>query len=216
MKNKIEGNLLVFTLKRTYKFASNSFKIDHKMKLRAKKNDDDDAYYVDNLADEEKLHNSLEGAPPVMQELRRATNEIIVNRARKEGDYVVKVAVANKSPKARIRGYATFYSCIKGSTLPELEEKLGFKKDALKEHGIHLYQIDGSAINTENIAPRGNTDWSGGASPRDLYNLSQELGKDVKYHKDYPKSTSPIIQFVILEEIPCLRKPRRIEPGEVV
>jgi hypothetical protein len=178
--------------------------------------DDDGAYYVVNKADYELGLNSVRGAPKIVQELRRETIGIILREAKKPGEQVVKVAMASRPPSPTVRGYATFLRFLSGSDLPELERKLGFKSGALQSAGAYVYHVDSLALNTNNIAPRGSSDWSAGVTPRDLHNLSQQHGMNVGYHRDYPPATQPIFQFTILEPVPFLGPPRFIKIGESV
>lgn len=186
------------------------------MHLKVEKYNDEDAYYAVNLADYDASLNSTNGFPEIMKELRQATLEIILRQARKPGQSAVKVAVGARPPTAKIKGYATFLRFIKGCTLSEMEQRLGFKSGVLQEHGAYIYKVDGFSLNTENIAPRGNTDWSAGITPRDLYNLSQESGKLVGNHRDYPSATKPIFQFQIIKDVPYVGEPRFIKPGSEV
>jgi len=186
------------------------------MTAKAVKYDDDDAFYAANMADCDVGLNSTVGLPEIIKELRQATNEILIRQARKFGECAVKVTVGSKPPPAKVRGYATFLSLIKRSSLSELEMKLGFKSGALQSHGAYVFQVDGLALKTDNVAPRGNTDWSAGLTPRDLYTLSKMSGAAVGYHRDYPSATQPILQFVILAEVPFIGAPRFVMAGEVV
>ena len=186
------------------------------LKANAIKYDDDDALYAVNMADRDVNLNSTAGLPDIMKELRQDTNEILVRQAQKSGQSAVKIAVGGKPPTAKIRGYATFLSFIKGSDLPELEQKLGFKSGVLQLHGAYVYHVDGLALTTSNIAPRGNTDWSAGLSPRDLYVLSNAIGAPVGYHREYPPAAKPIPQFIILAEVPFIGPPRFVKLGDVV
>ena len=183
------------------------------MKLSKVKYDDEDAYYAVNLADYDAKLNSTDGAPEIIKELRRATNEVILRQAKKEGQRVVKVGVGTKPPTAKVRGYATFLSFIKGSGLADLERKLGFRAGVLQQHGAYIYHVDGLSLNANNIAPRGNTDWSAGVTPRDLDTLSKESGVSVGNHRDYPSATKPVLQFAILEEVSYVGEPVFIKPG---
>lgn len=186
------------------------------MSLDIKRYDDEDAWYVVNRADYERELKSVMDAPAALQEIRRATNEIILRHARQPGRSVVKVASAAYQPKPKVRGYATFFHLIQGCTLPTLEDRLGFRRGTLKSHGVYLYTVDSLALNELNIAPRGNTDWSGGVTRRDLHNLSQQHGKKVDYHRDYPAAKDPILQFIILEEVPFIGALRLIGPDQTI
>jgi len=186
------------------------------MKLGIGKYDDDDSYYVVNKADHDVGLNSVAGGPKIIEELRQATNEIILRQARLPGQYVVKISVAINPPKPKVRGYTTFLHLIQGRSLPDLENTLGFRPGVLQQNGAYLYVIDSLALNQSNIAPRGNTDWSAGVSPRDLDNLSKAHGTEIKHHRDYPPAKNPIIQFVLLSEVPFLGAVRLIKPGEIV
>jgi hypothetical protein len=179
--------------------------------------DDDAAFYVVNKADYDAALNALDdGAPDIMKELRRDTIDIILRNARKAGEQVVKVSMATRPPATKVKGYATFLRFIQGSSLAQLEGKLGFRSGALQTGGAYVYHVDPLALNASNIAPRGNSDWSAGVSPRDLHNLAQKTGKDVGYHKSYPPAAQPIIQFAILDEVPFLGAPRFIKKGDTV
>jgi hypothetical protein len=186
------------------------------MGLSLAKYDDDDAYYVVNKADYEVRLNSVDGAPEIIQELRRETIEIILRQARTAGEQVVKVAMGSRPLSATVKGYATFLRFLNGSDLADLEKKLGFKAGVLQSGGAYLYHVNPLSLNTRNIAPRGNTDWSAGVTPRDLHNLSQTHGVSVGYHRNYPPAVQPIFQFAILEPVPFLGQPRFIKLGETV
>jgi hypothetical protein len=187
------------------------------MTLTIAKYDDDAAFYVVNEADYHPHLNALDaGAPDIMKELRRETIDIILRNARKADDHVVKVAMGSRPPAPRVKGYATFLRFLQGAGLAELEEKLGFKTGVLQASGAYVYTIDPLALNADNIAPRGNTDWSAGVTPRDLHNLSVKEGKPVGYHRDYPAAKQPIIQFAILEPVPYLGAPRFLRAGDTV
>lgn len=172
------------------------------MKLSIGKYDEDDAYYAVNNADYDVGLNSTSADPDIIKELRRASNDIILRQAKVPGQFAVKVSAGLNPPRAKVRGYATFLHFIQGSNLAELEQKLGFKSGVLQQNGAHIYLIDALSLQQGNIAPRGNTDWSGGMSPRDLATLSEQHGKAVANHRDYPPATRPIIQFAVLEEVP--------------
>ena len=187
------------------------------MTLTVAKYDDDAAFYVVNEADYQPHLNALDaGAPDIMKELRRETIDIILRNARKTGEQVVKVAMGSRPPAPKVKGYATFLRFLQGSGLAELEERLGFKTGALQRSGAYVYHIDPLTLKAENVAPRGNTDWSAGVTPRDLHNLSLKAGKPVAYHRDYPPAKQPIIQFAILEPVPYLGAPRFIKAGDTV
>jgi hypothetical protein len=186
------------------------------VKLKFEKYKNEDAYYAINLADRNIFLNSVTEDIEIIQNLRRATNEIILRQAREAGQQVVKVGVGDRPPTAKVMGYATFLSFVRGSSLSELEQKLGFKTGVLQYFGAYIYQVDGLSLNTTNIAPRGNTDWSAGITPRDLFNLSKEGGVAVGNHKDYPAATMPIFQFAILEEVPVVGVPRFIKSSGMV
>ena len=186
------------------------------MSLEIAKYDDVDSYYVVNKADYDAGLNLTADAPAIIQELRQATNEIILRQARLPDRCAVKISVAINPPRPRVRGYATFLHLIQGCSLPDLESVLGFRSGVLQQNGVYLYVIDALSLNQSNIAPRGNTDWSAGVTPRDLYNLSKAHGVEVKYHRDYPSATNPIAQFIILSDVPFLGSVRHIKPGEVV
>jgi hypothetical protein len=183
--------------------------------LSTAKYDDDEAYYVVNNADYDIGLNSTAGDPEIIQELRRATNDIIIRQAKMPGRFAVKIAAGLNQPRTTVKGYATFLHLIQGSSLAELEQQLGYKSGALQRNGAYVYLVDGLALNQNNIAPRGNTDWSAGVSPRDLDNLSKAAGKEIGYHRDYPAASKPIIQFVILEPVPHVGI-RFILPGGAV
>jgi hypothetical protein len=185
------------------------------VKLSIAKYDDDDAYYAVNNADYNAGLNSTRGDPDIIQELRRATNDIIIRQAKVPGQFAVKVSAGLNQPRAKVRGYATFLHFIQGSSLTELEQKLGFKSGVLQQNGAYIYLIDALSLHQNNIAPRGNTDWSAGLSPRDLATLSEHHGKQVAYHRDYPAATRPMIQFAILEEVPHVGI-RFVSPGRLV
>jgi hypothetical protein len=187
------------------------------MSLTIAQYDDDAAFYVVNKADYEAGLNALgDDAPDIMKELRRETTEIILRTARKAGEQVVKVSMGTRPPATKVKGYATFLRFIQGGSLAELERRLGFRSGALQTGGAYVYHLDPLALNASNVAPRGNSDWSAGVTPRDLHNLSQKTGKDVGYHKNYPPAAQPIIQFAILEEVPVLGAPRFIKQGDTV
>ncbi|MEX8520310.1 MAG: hypothetical protein AB3X44_17530 [Leptothrix sp. (in: b-proteobacteria)] len=186
------------------------------MKLEIAKYDDDDSYYAVNKADYDAGLNSVANDPAIIQELRHATNEIILRHARLPGKFAVKISVALNPPRAKVRGYATFLHLVQGCSLSDLENTLGFRSGVLQQNGAYLYVIDALALNQNNIAPRGNTDWSAGISPRDIDNLSKAHGKTVQHHRNYPAASKPIIQFALLEEVPILGPVRLIKPGEVV
>jgi hypothetical protein len=186
------------------------------MRVDAAKYDDDDAYYAVNLADYDAQLNSTAGAPEIVKELRKSTVEILLAHAKKADQQVVKVAIGSKPPAPKVRGYATFLQFVVGSTLGELEQKLGFRTGVLQAHGAYIYHVNEHALNDRNIVPRGNTDWSAGVSPRDLHNLSRQSGVPVGYHRDYPAATIPIIQFCILEPVPYVGQPRFVKPGQTV
>ena len=186
------------------------------MKLNIKKYDDDDAFYVVNEADYDLSLNSTKGDPAIIQALRRETIDILLRTARAPEENVVKVAMGSKPPANKVKGYATFLRFLEGSDLAELERRLGFKENVLQAGGAYVYKINPSLLNPGNIAPRGNTDWPGGVSPRDLYNVSQKHGVKVAYHRSYPPASSPIIQFVILEPVPVLDSPRFLTTGQAL
>ncbi|WP_207000299.1 hypothetical protein [Trinickia mobilis] len=175
----------------------------------SKRYDHEDAYYA-------VIVDDLLGAPDALIELRRATNELILLHARRAGQQVVKVVAGDLPPRKTVKGYVTFLECIVNSRLQELEQKLGFKSGALQRYGAYLYNADALSLNVENIAPRGNTDWSGGVTPRDLFTLSEKMGADVGYHRDYPRAIHPIFQFEILKDVPIIGAPRFIVPNGVV
>lgn len=181
-----------------------------------KKYEDEDSSYAVNKADYDAGLNSVANAPMALQEFRKATNEIILRQAALPGRFAVKISVALSQPKSKVRGYATFLHLIQGRSLSELENTLGFRAGVLQKYGAYLYVIDVLALNPGNIAPRGNTDWSAGITPRDLDNLSTAHGKEVKYHQNYPPAKNPVIQFVLLAEVPTLGSVRHIKQGEVV
>lgn len=186
------------------------------MILDIKRYDNDDAFYAINRADYERELNSVLDAPAALQEFRRATNEIILRQARRSDRSVVKVAAASLPLRASVRGYATFLHLLNGCTMQMLEDRLGFRPGSLQTAGVYLYTVDSFALNESNIAPRGNTDWSAGITPRDLHNLSRQHGNEVGYHREYPAAKDPIIQFIILEEVPYVGTIRCIRPGETV
>lgn len=186
------------------------------MKLGTEKYDDDDSCYAVNKADYDAGLNSVVNDPAAIQELRHATNEIILRQARLPGRFVVKISVALNQPKQKVRGYATFLHLIQGLSLFDLENTLGFRPGVLQQNGAYLYVIDSLALNQGNIAPRGKTNWSAGITPRDLDNLSKAHGKEIAYHRDYPPAKNPIIQFALLEDVPTLGSVRFIKQGEVV
>lgn len=105
------------------------------MKLDAAKYADDDAYDAVNLADYDAGLNSTGGAPELMRELRRPTIETLLAHAKKADQQVVKVAVGSKPPAPKVRGSATFLRVVEGSTLGELEQRLGFRTGVLQAHG---------------------------------------------------------------------------------
>ena len=185
------------------------------MKLSIGTYDEDHAYYAVNNADYDMALNSTDGDLDIFKELRRATNDILIRKAIMPGQFPVKIATGLNQPRTKVRGYATFLHFIQGSSLAQLEEKLGFKTGVLQQHGAYVYLIDALSLHQGNIAPRGNTNWSAGVSPRDLATLSERSGKDVAYHRDYPAATSPIIQFAVLEEVPHVGV-RFVKPGGLV
>ena len=150
--------------------------------------------------------NSVAGQPEALQNIRAATVEILLARARNAGDTVVKVTM-NKPPCPAVKGYVTFLSQIAGSDLASLERKLGFRPGVLQQ-GAYVYSVDGSALHAGNIAPRGNSNWSAGVSPRDLDNLTKQVGAPVGYHKNYPPALDPVLQFTVLEPVPYVGAPR--------
>jgi hypothetical protein len=179
--------------------------------------DDDAAFYVVNKADYDAALNAVDDdAPDIMKELRRETIDVILRNARKIGEHVVKVSMGTRPPATKVKGYATFLRFIQGSTLANLEAKLGFRSGTLQTGGAYIYNVDPLALNASNIAPRGNSDWSAGVTPRDLFNVSQKSGTDVGYHRDYPAASQPIIQFAILEPIPIVGAPRFVRKGDTV
>jgi hypothetical protein len=187
------------------------------MNLTIAQYDDEAAFYVVNKADYDAAVNALDaGAPEIMKELRRETIEIILRNARKAGEQVIKVSMAARPPATKVKGYATFLRFIQGSSLADLEGTLGFRAGALQTTGAYVYHVDPLALNANNIAPRGNSDWSAGVTPRDLDNLSRQAGKQIEYHRDYPPATRPFIQFAILAPVPVLGAPRVIKTGETV
>jgi hypothetical protein len=186
------------------------------MNLGIEKYEDDDSFYAVNKADHDAGLNAVGHAPAAIQELRYATNEIILRQARLPGRFAVKISVALNQPKPKVRGYATFLHLVQGRSLSELEDTLGFRSGVLQLNGAYIYVIDALALNQCNIAPRGNTDWSAGIAPRDLDKLSKAHGKEIKHHRDYPPAKSPAIQFALLAEVPILRSVRHIRQGEVV
>jgi hypothetical protein len=186
------------------------------MKMKFEKYTDSDDYYGVNEADYDASLNSLAGAPPIMQELRQGTIDILLRQASNEGQSVVKVTSGLVAVRPQVKGYATFLSQVKGSNLAELEQKLGFKAGVLQVNGAYIYTVNPLALNPGNIAPRGNTDWSAGLSPRDLHNLSNVAGVTVGNHRDYPAATKPILQFTILEPVPYLGGPRFLTGMAVV
>jgi hypothetical protein len=179
--------------------------------------------HADKKVGKQTFSDSLRGEPAgfqdAMTELRRDTIESILRTARKPGEQVVKVAAVadpNEPPLARVKGYATFLRFLKGSDIAELEVKLGLAKGKLAKHGAYIYKVDPLSLNFSNVVPEGYTDWSDGVTPRELHNLSQKHGVDVTYHPDYPASSSPIIQFRILDEVPYIGQPRFLKAGEIV
>lgn len=189
------------------------------MSLSIAQYDDDAAYYVINNADDisQVDLNSVGNAPEIIKEMRRETIEIILRQAKAPGEKVVKIARVNdRPPLGMVRGYATLLRFLKGSNLIDLEKKLGFKNGALQSKGAYLYEVDPTSLNAATIVPRGNTDWSAGVTPRDLYNLSTRYGVNVGYNKNYPSAEQPIIQFLILRDVPLLGQPRLIKLGEIV
>lgn len=187
------------------------------MTLTIAQYDDDAAFYVVNRADYDAGLNALDdGAPDIMKELRRETIDIILRTARKAAEQVVKVSMGTRPPATKVKGYATFLRFIQGSSLAELEATLGFRSGALQTGGAYVYHIDPLALTADNVAPRGSSDWSAGVTPRDLHNLSQQSGKTVDYHRDYPPAARPIIQFAILEPVAVLGAPRFIRKGDTV
>jgi hypothetical protein len=180
-------------------------------------------YHPEKKVDKQTFADSLRGEPvgfeEAMTELRRDTIESILRTARKPGEKVVKVAAVadpNAKPLAKVKGFATFLRFIKGSNITELKDKLGLAKDELSKYGAYIYTVDPFSLNLSNVVPEGYTDWSDGVTRRELHNLSQKHGVDVTYHPDYPASSSPIIQFRILEEVPYIGQPRFLKPGETV
>lgn len=176
-------------------------------------------YHPDKKVDKQTFADSLQGEKlafqDAMHELRRDTIETILRVARKPGEQVAKVISGDKPVYPAVRGFATFLRFLKGSSIPELEKKLGFAKGALA-HGAHIYTVDPLALNLSNVVPEGYTDWSDGVTPRELHNLSKTKGEPVTYDPDYPPSSSPIIQFRILDDVPYIGQPRFVKPGEIV
>lgn len=161
-----------------------------------------------------KQLNAIEAvAPPIMHELREATVKLLIARARKPGESVVKIRAVSLAVVSKVRGYVTFGSCLQGASLAEAEDRLGFKAGVLQAHGAHVYRVDPFALTLTNIAPRGTSAWSGGITPRDLHNLSQEAGKEVSYHPNYPSARASILQFFLIEEVRCLGQPVFVGPG---
>ena len=155
----------------------------------------------------------LDGFRDAMTELRRDTVDIILRTARKPGEHVVKVIQGDDPVYATVKGgFVTFLRFIVGSTLPELEEKLGFAKGKLA-NGAHLYMVDPLSLDASNVVPEGYSDWSDGVTPRELHNLSAAAGAAVTYDPRYPASRTPIIQFRILDEVPYVGQPRFVKPG---
>jgi hypothetical protein len=173
--------------------------------------------YVVNRADSRgNTHlNSVADAPVIMQEIRRDTIESLLRVARRPGEQVVKVAARYDGVSATVSGYVTFLRFLDGSTCADLERKLGFKAGALAG-GAHIFNVDTLALNTNNIVPRGHSDWSAGVTPRDLDNLTTKHGMAVGYDPDYPPALAPVIQFKILTAVPFVGKPRFIKGSETV
>jgi hypothetical protein len=179
------------------------------MTAKACRYDDEDVYYA-------AIVDDIDNAPAAQKELRQATIELILVHGRRPGQRVVKVTAGDRPVRSSVRGYATFLECVEHSDLRELEERLGFKTGALQHSGALLYFVDAFSLHAGNIAPRGNSDWSGGVTPRDLYELSARTGTEVGYHRDYPSASRPIIQFEIQTEVPVLGAPRFLGPHERV
>ena len=178
------------------------------MPLDFAKYEDDDAYYVVNPADHDASLNSVDGQPTVLQEFRLATIDILLAVARRTDQYVIKVT-PYVPPRTSVKGYVTFPRFLEGCDLGGLERRLGFRS-AILAGGAYLYTVNTASLNRTNIAPRGNTDWSAGVSPRDLANVSEKRGGSVSHHRDYPPASEPIIQFAILTPVPCMGAPRFI------
>lgn len=176
-------------------------------------------HHPDKKVGKQTFADSLQGETrpfqEAMTELRRDTVETILRVARKPGEQVAKVIRGDKPVYPMVRGFATFLRFLKGSSIAQLENKLGFAKGALA-HGAYIYAVDPLALNLSNVVPEGYTDWSDGVTPRELHNLSTKSGTRVTYDPEYPASSSPIIQFRILEDVPYIGQPRFVKPGEIV
>lgn len=186
------------------------------MHVIARKYKDQDAFYASNKADIDPSLDSLEGAPAIFAELREASNEIVLRRARSPETSVVKVTPGLEPPTTCVMGYATFIDQIRGCTLEMLEQRLGMRGGVLQKDGAYVYTVDGLRLNQKNIVPRGSTDWPAGISPRALFILQQETGLLVEHNRDYPQAKVPIVQFRIIEEVPVIGKPRLITGNGVV
>lgn len=184
--------------------------------LGYRKYDDDEAYYVVNWADKSPYLNSIELLPDSLKELRSQNIELLLGLARKSGEQVVKFTTGHRQPETRIKGYATFLSSVRGCSLPDLEESLGFKPGVLVSAGAYCYRVDVSALNANNVVPRGTTAWPGGISPRELEEYSDKVGRNLETHRDYPASENPVIQFCILEKVGTIGVPRYLNYDDVV
>lgn len=174
-------------------------------------------YYAENPADENAELDKLHGYPDAILEFRRGTVELLLNHARRPEVSVAKVVSGAEPVFDRVYGYVTFLSCIEGADLAELEKRLGFRTGVLTSRGAHLYRVDPSALTSKNVAPRGNTDWSAGITPRDLDSLTKTVGETVEHHREFPAAEIPIIQFRIhWPPVPCLGAPRFLKDNDRV
>jgi len=168
--------------------------------LRVATYDDDSGLYAENLAD--RARDPLD-AHPAIRELQVASRASILRGCQNPANVVVKVTAAGPH-YAQVRGYATLARFIEGATPQQLEKLLGMRDGALSS-GCRVYWVDAARLTADNIGPRYMTSWSAGVSPRDLEVLSQQAGKTVGYHRDYPAASDPIPQFVLYRPVPALR-----------
>jgi len=172
-------------------------------------------HLIRNRADEFPEYDRHEDAP-IIDETRAATVAVILNHARTKPDPIVKVS-RDLIPRPTVKGYATFLSQIKGKTLAQLESSLGFAQGRLSL-GAMVYFVDAFALDSSNIAPRGNTNWSAGVTPEELHKMRESNPhltiRDA--HPDYPRAETPIYQMVIYRHVSHDGRPRRIDPGTTV
>ena len=154
---------------------------------------------VSNKGDD--IGDDFEGMTPAEKEMRAETVNIILAMFRRGGGFTcTKVRGRRESVRTpdgfyEAAGYVTMPKFVNHCSMPELEGRGGMTPGALR-NGADVFFID-QELSPHQIAPRYTTQWSAGASPRDLLRVG------ASYHPSYPASADPIFQCVLFRNRPA-------------